>query len=190
MHAPLTPCHTTAARTGQGERGEGVARGWAKEELAGVAKKRLEQKEGGERGRKRTEGAPLKEKGGWKEGVGELEECHNSLQIGEADVQSLTWPYTVPFRGAMHAQPSCKIMLVAWPLRPRRSSPTDLARPNRDITTCTNTNICRTTLPLGPRSAARMTCRGSQPSSIFHPPFSGYRSVHQPRGAPSVCVSD
>lgn len=39
----------------------------------------------------------MKEKGGGKRGVRELEECHNSLQIGEADVQSLTWPCTVPF---------------------------------------------------------------------------------------------
>lgn len=45
----------------------------------------------------RRGGVLVKEKGGGKRGVRELEECHNSLQIGEADVQSLTWPCTVPF---------------------------------------------------------------------------------------------
>ena len=47
------------------------------EEEAGTEAKLAE---GGEDVPLRTEG-----KRGWREGVGEPEECHNSLQIGEAD---------------------------------------------------------------------------------------------------------
>lgn len=81
-----------AASTRGGE--EGV-----KEELVGAAKKRGWNRSGeGVGGGGEGERVLVKkEKGSGKGRVGELEECHNSLQIGEADVQSLTWPCTVPF---------------------------------------------------------------------------------------------
>lgn len=68
-----------------------------KEELVGAAKKRGWNRSGAGGGGGGGEGFGEERKRGWEGGVRELEECHNSLQIGEADVQSLTWPCTVPF---------------------------------------------------------------------------------------------
>lgn len=91
MQAALLSCCLDKGRGGRGER----------RTRRGGEEERLEQKRGGGEGvGGGGEGERVlvkKEKGSGKGRVGELEECHNSLQIGEADVQSLTWPCTVPF---------------------------------------------------------------------------------------------
>lgn len=89
MQAALLSCCLDKGRGGRGER----------RTRRGGEEERLEQKRGevGEGGGEGVGVLVKKEKGGGKGRVGELEECHNSLQIGEADVQSLTWPCTVPF---------------------------------------------------------------------------------------------
>lgn len=89
MQAALLSCCLDKGRGGRGER----------RTRRGGEEERLEQKlwRWGRGGGEGERVLVKKEKGSGKGRVGELEECHNSLQIGEADVQSLTWPCTVPF---------------------------------------------------------------------------------------------
>lgn len=76
MHAPLIAKWRQKKRKGRVAKEELVGGG---EEEAGAEVKR------GEEAKVEYGRGHGRRKRGWKEGVRELEECHNSLQIGEAD---------------------------------------------------------------------------------------------------------